>query len=137
MEQKVENFNFTRTLQIYSGHDTTIKSIRSALRLADISPPPYAATLMFELRKNGSDNIVTVNTRTIFTFIEGKTLISYILSEVKLHQLIIPYFGTVVLQEYNGQSLSDGGTRVRVSLYSGRIHQSYEASNTRRLGRRV
>lgn len=49
-----------RKLYMYSGHDTTIANMLMLLGVFDMHCPPYAATILVELRKTSTDDHVVV-----------------------------------------------------------------------------
>lgn len=59
MESKSEG-ELNETFHFYSGHDTTISVLLTALDLYDGIPPPYSTSVIFELRQKDKDYVVTV-----------------------------------------------------------------------------
>ncbi|XKL68197.1 hypothetical protein PGB90_003688 [Kerria lacca] len=59
MKNKIKA-NLTQVLHFYSGHDDTIAAAMITLGIFNRIAPPYAASLIFELRKKKNENIVTV-----------------------------------------------------------------------------
>lgn len=49
-----------RTMYMYSAHDTTIANILNALNVFDNHFPPYASTILVELRRREEEYLVTV-----------------------------------------------------------------------------
>lgn len=81
INKKVNNgSNFTQTLHVYSGHDTTIETITRALQIYNNIKPPYGTALMFELRKRNNT--------------EFHLTISYKNTTDKVYLLEMPKYGT-------------------------------------------
>lgn len=77
MNKKVNNdSNFTQTLHVYSGHDTTIETITRALQIYNNIQPPYGTALMFELRKrNNTEFHLTVFYDSLFILRNGRSFL--------------------------------------------------------------
>lgn len=58
--------NFNQTLHLYSGHDSTIANVLSALGQYNFQCPPYSSSLLFELREKDDDHYITVRTNSMF-----------------------------------------------------------------------
>uniref|UniRef100_A0A1B6BZM2 acid phosphatase n=1 Tax=Clastoptera arizonana TaxID=38151 RepID=A0A1B6BZM2_9HEMI len=49
-----------RTMWMYSAHDTTIANLLNSLNVFDAHIPPYAATVLIELRRKNDEHFVTI-----------------------------------------------------------------------------
>ena len=62
MKRKI-NGSLVENISVYSGHDTTISALLNSIGVFDFLPPPFAATVLFELRQiSGREPVVTVRT---------------------------------------------------------------------------
>lgn len=53
MDQKIKGkLEPNRNLWVYSGHDTTVSNLLNTLGVLELHTPPFAATVLLELRKN-------------------------------------------------------------------------------------
>lgn len=59
MEQKIQG-ELNETFHFYSGHDTTISVLLTALDIYNGIPPPYSTSVIFELRKKYDNYVVTI-----------------------------------------------------------------------------
>lgn len=58
--------DFNQTLHLYSGHDTTVTNVLSALGQYNFQCPPYSSSLLFELREKDDDHFITVRMNLMF-----------------------------------------------------------------------
>lgn len=64
-----------RNLWVYSAHDTTVANFLNTIGVFEVHTPPFAATVLVELRKSKTnDYFVSVN-KTNFICILKKTII--------------------------------------------------------------
>ncbi|KAK9505305.1 hypothetical protein O3M35_009393 [Rhynocoris fuscipes] len=54
MQKKIDG-NLERNISVYSGHDTTIGNLLNTMGIFNEISPPFAATVLVELRKNSMD----------------------------------------------------------------------------------
>ncbi|KAK7580589.1 hypothetical protein V9T40_001218 [Parthenolecanium corni] len=59
MRKKIDG-NFNQTLHIYSGHDSTIANVLSALGQYNFQLPPYSSSVLFELREKDDNYFITI-----------------------------------------------------------------------------
>lgn len=59
MELKIKG-ELNETFHFYSGHDTTISVLLTALDIYNGIPPPYSTSVIIELRQKDEDYVVTV-----------------------------------------------------------------------------
>lgn len=64
MRKKIDG-NFNQTLHIYSGHDSTIANVLSALGQYNFQLPPYSSSVLFELREKDDNYFITVRMNSI------------------------------------------------------------------------
>lgn len=62
MTEKIEG-KLERNISVYSAHDTTVSNLLNTLGVFNKLPPPFAATVLVELRRNlkNNEHYVTVS----------------------------------------------------------------------------
>lgn len=57
--------SYSQTFHFYSGHDSNMVALLLTLGIYDNIPPPYGASIMFELRLKDDAYIVTVSVHNL------------------------------------------------------------------------